>query len=136
MYRHAPESTRTEASFDCRATAALLRSMRALEWASHIGAVLATSNAMWLPLLAWGLVLYFAVRVRLDAELLEMLAHDPEGTPGGLDQWLTCAGLRSSSGERSIEDRCRGARHLARYLVCAVLVQFAVTALVFWSRNP
>jgi len=133
--RLAQDSASAEAAFDCRATAAMLKSMRSLEWASHIGAVLAVGGHKWFPLLVWGVVIYFAVRVRLDAELLEMLAEDPECAPGRLDQWLSQVGLRSSSVERSIKDRCKGARVLARYLVCAVLLQFAVTALVFWGSK-
>ena len=104
MSRPAPDSASTAAAFDCRATAAMLKSMRSLEWASHIGAVLAIGGHKWFPLLVWGVVIYFAVRVRLDAELLEMLAEDPECAPNKLDQWLWQMGLPSSNRERSIED--------------------------------
>lgn len=43
-----------EAAFDCRATAALLRSMGTLVWASHAGALVAVSYRVWIPLPAWG----------------------------------------------------------------------------------
>ena len=135
MYRNAPDLPPTpeahgaQATFDCRATAALLRSMRALEWASHLGALLAFSYHTWLPLLAWGTVLYFAVRVRFDAELLEVLADDPKCAPASLDHWL------SRTGQRSIADRCKGARRLALYLLCALLLQIAATAMLVWRAN-
>ena len=141
MYRLTPDLRPThdalnaQAAFDCRATAALLRSMGTLVWASHAAAVLTASTHARYPLLVWGLVLYFAVRVRLDVELLELLARDPESAPGRLDQWLSQAGLRARSGERSIADRCQGSRRLARHLICALVLQFAATAVVFLSRR-
>jgi hypothetical protein len=131
----APESLEYQEAMDCRATAALLRSMRSLDWASHIAAILAISVFKWLPLVAWALVLYFSVRVRLDASLLEILAQDPKHAPANLDNWLSKAGLRTSSGERSIADRCKGARALARNLVCALLLQFLLTTLVVWGSK-
>ena len=136
MLKPAPDSASTEAAFDCRATAALLKSIGGLEWASHLAAVLAISKFKWLPLLAWGFVLYLSVRVRLDTQFLEMLADDPEGTPSKLDEWLSMTGLRSRRAERSIEDRCKGARDLAHNLVYALLLQFLVTALAVWGYAP
>lgn len=136
MFKPVPDSASTEAAFDCRATAALLKSMGGLEWASHLAAALAISKFQWLPLLAWGLVLYFSVRVRLDTKLLEMLAGDPMGAPDQLDDWLSRTGLRARRGERSIGDRCKGARDLARNLVYALLLQFLVTALAVWGYAP
>ena len=135
MLKPVPDSASTEAAFDCRATSALLRSMRTLAWASLIGAWLAANYNAWFPLLVWGVVLYFAVRVRLDAELLEMLASDVENAPKHLDQWLSEAGLAHSSGERSIADRCKGARRLARYLVFALIIQYGSTALAIWGSS-
>lgn len=125
----------TEAAFDCHATAGLLRSMRGLEWASHFVAMVAIVNSAWFSLLAWGLVLYFAVRVRLDAELLELLADDSECAPRRLDKWLSSAGLRTPRGERSIEDRCKGSRRLARSLVIAFLLQCTLTAWALGNRH-
>ncbi len=142
MYKHVPDSPLTpdfpaaQAAFDCRATAALLRSLRTLEWASHLGAVLAISGFKWFLLLPWAIVVYCAVRVRLDAELLDLLALDPQSAPGILDEWLSRAGLRAPSDPRSIGDRCKGARRLALYLVCAFILQCAATALAFWSWKP
>ncbi|MEP7351889.1 MAG: hypothetical protein ABI824_01525 [Acidobacteriota bacterium] len=135
-----------EATFDCRATVALLKAMSPLVWASHAAALLAASYHAWLPLLPWGLVIYFAIRVRLDAALLEMLACDPMSAPGRLDQWLSRAGLRARVGElsivernieeRTIEVRCQGSRRLARYLAGACLLQLGATAVVFLRSNP
>ena len=135
MCKPVPDPLKSQEALDCRATAALLRSMRSLEWASHIAAILAISIAKWLPLVAWGLVLYFSVRVRLDAHLLEILAQDPEHAPANLDNWLSKTGLRTSRGERSIADRCKGARALARNLGCALLLQILLTALVLWGSK-
>lgn len=116
--------------FDCRATAALLRSMGTLVWASHLAALVAAMNHAWWALAGWGLVIYFAVRVRLDAELLDLLASDPNNAPGQLDEWLSRA--RS---DRSIADRCRGARKLARNLTIALLAQVAFTGWFLWRST-
>jgi len=95
----------------------------------------AASYHAWIPLLAWGLVVYFGVRVQLDAGLLEMLARDPERAPAQLDAWLSRAGLRARREERSMADRCAGARRLARYLAGACLLQFGATAVVILSGS-
>jgi hypothetical protein len=124
-----------DAVFDCRATASLLRAVGVLVWAAHVGAVLAISRSQLFPLLGWGMVVYFAVRMRLDAELLELLAGDPRHAPAKLDQWLSKAGLRAPGVERSIGDRCQGARRLARWLVFALIGQAAATALVLLRSN-
>jgi len=129
------DARRAEDAFDCRATAALLRSMGTLVWASHAGALVAASYHAWIPLLGWGLAVYFAVRVQLDAGLLEMLARDPESAPEQLDAWLSRAGLRARGGDRSIAERCQGARRLARYLAGACLLQFGATAVAILSGN-
>ncbi len=113
--------------------------MGALTWASHAAALVAAANHAWIPLLGWGLVLYFAVRVRLDAELLELLADDPQHAPGRLDHWLSQAGLRAHSAhreKRSVAARCQGSRRLARYLIGAFLLQIAATAVAFLSHRP
>lgn len=125
-----------QAAFDCRATAALLRALRPLFWASHVGAFLAVGMRWgWVALLCWLLVLYFAVRVELDAGLFELLADDPAAAPARLDDWLARAGLRARSGERSIEDRCRGARRLARDFVVAWALQMATLMVTVIRRN-
>lgn len=136
MSRPAPDLPPLPDAFDCRATAALLRSVGTLLWASHAAAVVAASARAWYPLVGWGLVLYFALRVRLDAELLELLALDPQHAPGRLDQWLSRAGLRAPSRERRIEDRCQGSRRLARYLIGAFVLQIAATAVALVSSRP
>ena len=102
-----------------------------LVWVSHIFALVAASYRVWWPLLAWGLVVYFAFRVRFDAELLELFARDPNTAPGKLDQWLS----RAPNPNRSIADRCEGARRLARNLVYALIGQFAGTAWFLWRSH-
>ncbi len=109
--------------------------MGTLVWASHAGALVAASYHAWIPLLGWSLVVYFAVRVQLDAGLLEMLARDLESAPAQLDAWLSRAGLRTRREERSIADRCAGGRRLARYLAGACLLQFGATAVAILSGN-
>lgn len=136
MSKPAPTLAPTpEAAFDCRATAALLKSLGTLVWASHVCALVAVGFRSFFPLLLWGVVLYFAVRVRLDAALLEMLARDPGQAPRQLDAWLSAARLRTSAADRSIEDRCLGARRLGRLLVFAFLLQVLATAVSLFRNN-
>ncbi len=132
----APHSTHEEIAFDCRATAALLRSLGTLVWASHVGAVVSASYHTWIPLVAWGVVLYLGVRVRLDAELLELLASAPDQAPGRLDRWLLRANLRrSTTPDRDIVDRCQGSRRLARNLVMALVAQMAALAVIILRES-
>jgi hypothetical protein len=117
----------TQQAFDCRATAALLRSLMPLAWVSH-GVALA---ALWQPeyrlsLIAWPAVLYFAVRIHLDAGLFELLAQDPATGPARLDDWLARMGLRRPGAARSMDERCAGARRLARWFLLAWGTQMLV----------
>ncbi len=124
------------AAFDCRATAALLRALGPLVWASHAGAVVAALQHAWVPLVGWGVVVYLAVRLRLDADLLTMLADDPHQAPGRLDVWLVRARLRTTPPPaRGLAERCQGARRLAGYLIAACLFQAIATA-VFFLGSP
>jgi hypothetical protein len=123
-----------EDSFDCTATSTLLRSLGALVWASHVLAFLAIAIFTWYPLLPWAAVLYFGVRVRLDADLLQILARDPGRAPGRLDDWLARTGLRSNKVHRSLSARCQGSRRLAFYLLCAFLLQAAATGVALFGR--
>lgn len=105
-------------------------------WIAHVGALGAFLIGAYWSLLVWAVVVYLAVRVRLDAELLEMLAVDTAAVPARLDAWLESVGLRRSEGERTIAQRCRGARRLACYLVGACVLQWVVTAVVLLTRKP
>lgn len=124
----------TQQAFDCRATAALLRSVTPLVWASHVGVLL--SRDAWPVLLCWLAGCYLAVRIHLDAGLFELLARDPAQAPGQLDDWLAAAGLRPSTGvERSVEERCQGARRLVRHFAIVWLVQMAALAVAMVRRT-
>ncbi len=121
------------AEFECRATAAGLRAMRAMVAAAHVAAAVAgvrlgMAASAWLAtsLALWGLVLYLAFRVSLDAELLDLLAMDPEQNPERLDSLLVRAGLRGAPVNRRIEERCRGARRWAGWLALAIVGQLAL----------
>ncbi len=123
------------AEFECRATAAGLRALRPLVAAAQVGAMVAgvrlgvgVSDWLAASLALWGLGLYLAVRVSLDAQLLDLLAADPAGHPGRLDEFLVRAGLRAAPVNRSVEERCRGARRWARWLLLAIVCQLAVLA--------
>jgi hypothetical protein len=109
-----------------------------LVWAAHAGVLMAAwrGGKGFLPVLAcWLVVLYFAVRVGLDARLFDLLAHDPAQAPGRLDEWLVQSGLRRAKADRGMEDRCHGARCLARNLAGAWLVEM-VTLVFFVLRGP
>jgi hypothetical protein len=117
------------ASFDCRATAAVLRSGGSIALAGHAAAVMSVlliSKSQWTEccaLLAWCAVVYLALRVRMDAQFFELLADNPAAP---FDEWLDAAGLRKNSGPRTIEDRRRGALRLWRALVVAVAIEIAL----------
>ena len=82
---------------------------------------------------AWLVVVYFAVRVELDARLFDLLARDPDGAPERLDDWLARAGLRAKTAvARGVEQRCAGARRLAMGLVAAWIGQ---VALLLWRLS-
>lgn len=125
----------TQQAFDCQATAALLRSLAPLVWASHVAALGAAYWAAWPALAIWGVVLYFAVRVQLDAGLFELLARDPAQGPGRLDDWLLRAGLRREVSSRSLEERCAGGRRLARNFLLAWALQMFTLGLMAIRRN-
>jgi len=123
----------THAEFACRAAAASLRALRPLMAASQAVAIVAgvwllnarTSICLVASFTVWAAGLYLAVRVYLDAELLELLAADPESHPDKLDQFLIQAGLRRQPVKRSIEGRCHGSLLLAKGLVVAFVAQVA-----------
>lgn len=122
------------AVFDCRATAALLRALEPLVWASHVGALVAALQHLWVPLVAWAVVVYLAVRLRLDADLLTLLVTDPHQVPSRLDVWLVRAGLRTTPPPvRGVAERCHGARRWARFLIAACLLQAVATAALLLS---
>jgi hypothetical protein len=129
--------------FACRATAALLRSGSSIALAGHVAALLAIlmKPEIWWPLPAWCALVYFVVRVELDARLFELLAESSHAEAldhdaNALDEWMASAGLRKASGSRTIADRRRGAIHLWRALLAALIVELilAAGALVWLPR--
>ncbi|RYX92807.1 MAG: hypothetical protein EOO28_20760 [Comamonadaceae bacterium] len=73
---------------------------------------------------------YFALRIRLDAGLFQGLADGAISSVGVLDASLEQLGLRKTNGtagvQRSLDDRIRGARRLARRHALLVAAQSAV----------
>ncbi len=114
-------------SFDCLATAAVLRSGGSLALAGHIAAAISVLSAgTWTKacvLLVWCAIVYLAIRVKMDASFFELLAAHPAEQ---LDDWLDAAGLRKNVAPRTIQDRRRGALRLWRALVAAVVVEIAL----------
>jgi hypothetical protein len=131
-------SAEIPASFDCRATAAVLRSGSSVALAGHAAAVMSVlsigngGSAAWVgccSMLTWCVVVYLALRVKMDALFFEVLAVDPgavDQNAGQLDDWLEATGLRKNAGPRTIEDRRRGALRLWKALVAAVATQIAL----------
>jgi hypothetical protein len=117
--------TEEEASFDCRATAAFLRSGGALAAAGHMAALMTIvmRRDAW-AIVIWSVALYFGVRVRIDAEFFDILASHPAQR---LDNWLSTTGLRKDGAARSISDRRRGALRLWWGLLCSVVLQIALS---------
>ncbi len=116
------------ASFDCRATAAVLHSGASVTLAGHSAALIAAvllRSAGWIALcalLVWCVVIYLSVRVRMDAQFFDLLADHPVDQ---LDTWLDSAGLRKNSAPRTIPERRRGALRLWRALVAATAIEIA-----------
>ncbi len=122
-------------SFDCLATAAVLRSGRGLSFASHASALLVVlplsrgGIAYWVgfaSLPVWCVAIYFAIRVAVDVQFFELLASHP---PEQLDTWLAASGLRKAAAPRSLTERRNGALRWWRILVGAVSLQIALTLL-------
>ena len=115
-------------SFDCRATAAVLRSANSAVIAGHVAAVISaltiSSGTAKCALLVWCIVIYLAIRVRMDALFFELLA-DHSGEQ--FDDWMKAAGLRMHTPSRTIQDRRRGALRLWRALLIAVGIEIALT---------
>ena len=120
--------TEVSDSFDCRATAAVLRSADSAAVAGHVAAVISAlsigSRTAKCALLVWCAVIYLAVRVRMDALFFELLADHPAEE---LDNWMNAAGLRKHMPPRTMQDRRRGARRLWRVLLIAVSIEIALT---------
>jgi hypothetical protein len=133
---------RMDERFDCRATAAVLRSGSTVALSGHAAALLCAfiKPGAWWPLVAWCALVYFAVRVELDARLFQLLAESPSESPsesrdaGMLDQWMAAAGLRKNAGPRTLKDRRRGAIRLWRALLAALVVEIVmVIGALLWS---
>ncbi len=126
------------ASFDCRATAAVLRSGSSLALAGHTAAVMSVllmgtgRTAVWIEccsMLMWCAVVYLAIRLKMDVLFFELLAGDrsaEDHRAGQLDGWLDAAGLRKNAGPRTIQERRHGALRLWRTMVAAVVMQIAL----------
>jgi len=117
-------------SFDCRATAAVLRSGNNASVAGHVAAVisaLSIRSGGWITmcaLLVWCAVVYLSARVRMDALFFQLLADHPADQ---FDDWLKAAGLRKHTPPRTIQERRRGALRLWRALVVAVAIEIVLT---------
>jgi hypothetical protein len=117
------------ASFDCRATAAMLRSGRILSLAGHAAALMSVVPVWkdhWIAvgaIVIWCIGVVLAVLVEIDARFFELLA---EQSPEYLDRWLVAAGVRRSSPSKTIPERRQGALKLWRALVAAVAWQIAL----------
>lgn len=128
-----------DSEFDCKATAAVLRSGTAVALAGHAAALMSVlaagtdARTAWIAILAlldWCVVVYLAIRVRIDAGFFELLAGHP---PEPLDEWLKATGLRAGTPPRTMADRRSGALRLWRRLVIAVVVQIGLlVASLLW----
>ena len=130
----------SENGFDCRATAAVLRSGSSLALAGHAAAIMSVLCIMgrggageWLGCLAilnWCAVVYLAIRVKIDAAFFELLAdHSAEQ----LDAWLKATGLREETTQRTLAERRAGGLRLWRRLGFAVAIQIALLLLALVS---
>jgi hypothetical protein len=126
------------AKFDCRATASVLRSGASLEAASHVGVLLLllppvpvrdrVSLLVLASFLCWILAVYFALRVRLDASLFELLAEDPERGPAQLDAFLSRILHKSPKSRGDLPERQQGGIRLWRNLTGTVVLQLGLLA--------
>jgi hypothetical protein len=123
------------ASFDCLATAAVLRSGNIVAQAGHVAVVISALSILkrgpapwieWCSVLVWCSVVYFAIRVKMDSLFFEMLAVYPAEQ---LDQWLDAASLRKNARPRTIPERRRGALRLWRGLTAAVAIEMVLMLL-------
>jgi len=119
-------------SFDCLASAAVLRSSGSLAIIGHLAFVVslaATWNAApanwikWCSVVVWCFLSYLSIRAKIDAKLFELLATHPASQ---LDRWLGAAGLRKHIPHKTIADRRRGALRIWRYLITALILQIAL----------
>jgi hypothetical protein len=128
-------------AFDCRATAAVLRSGGTIALAGHATAVMsvlslhANGPEAWIAcvaVLVWCAVVYLAIRVKLDAQFFELLAAEPSSAASAeqLDDWLAHTGFRKNHEPRTIPERRRGALRLWRMLVAAVVLQIVLLLLI------
>ena len=115
-------------SLDCRIAAGFLASGRVLAGAGHgaailggAGVLLGHSAAARLlfagAVLCWPAILYFSLRVAIDARLFEQIDLG-SGEARTFDAWLERNGMRKG-GERTIDSRIRGALSLWRRLIAA-----------------
>lgn len=109
----------------------MLRSTEPLVTATHAGAVIACFHAPQVAALAalacWGVVLYLAVRVRLDAGAFEAFADGDSAE--AFDRMLAESGLRGAGPTRQMEARRRGAVRLWKMLVAAAIAQLILSGL-------
>jgi hypothetical protein len=126
------------ASFDCQATAAVLRAGSSVAIAGHVAAIVTLfpiskdGPAAWIAfgsLLLWIAGVYLAIRVHIDARFFELLAVHPASQ---LDRFLEVAGLRKKILPGTISERRRGALRLWRALVFAVATQVALLLLAIF----
>jgi hypothetical protein len=119
-------------SFDCLATAALLRSGTNLALAGHVAVVISMLSIwnggpagwiQWCSVLVWCSMVYLAIRVKIEGHFFDLLAVHPAEQ---LDVWLDTAGLRKKTSSKTIDQRRRGALRIWRALVVAVTMQIAL----------
>jgi hypothetical protein len=120
------------ASFDCQATAAILRSGANASLASHVAAVISAlplrngGLPAWIAfgsLFVWCLVVYLGIRLKIDVSFFELLAEHPADN---VDQWLSTSSLRRKTAVRTIAQRRQGALRLWRTLTVVVAIQIAL----------
>jgi hypothetical protein len=119
------------ASFDCLATAAVLRSGATIALAGHVAVVISvlSESAVWIKwcsILVWCLIVYLAIRIKIDVRFFELLAVQPAEH---LDAWLNTNGLRKSTRPKTIPERRRGALRLWRALMAGVAIEIALLLL-------
>jgi hypothetical protein len=123
-------------SFDCQATAAVLRCGSHAALAAHAAAILTLFPLSrggapgWIAFCSlWSAGVYLGIRVQIDARLFALLASQPAEH---LDRYLEAAGFRQHVQPRTISQRRRGALRLWRALLFAVATQVALLLLAIF----
>jgi hypothetical protein len=126
-------------AFDCKATAAVLKSGSTVALAGHAAAIMSVlvivspiwkgGFGIWMEgcsIMVWCAVVYLAVRVKIDAGFFKLLADE---SADDLDTWLDAAGLRKKAAAKALQERRRGALKLWRALGGAVALEIGLMLL-------